>query len=76
MNKKTKIVYDYYKDSKDIFSFLKGYDWPVLLCSNYNTFQNQRYDIITCSPVQKLYSYNEKTIVDFRQKNQIILNEK
>ena len=64
MNKKTKIVYDYYKDSKDIFSFLKGYDWPVLLCSNYNTFQNQRYDIITCSPVQKLYSYNEKTIVE------------
>ena len=64
MNKKTKIVYNYYKDSRDIFSFLKGYDWPVLLNSNYNTFQNQRYDIITCSPVQKLYSYSDKTIVE------------
>ena len=61
---KNKIVYNYYEDSKDIFSFLKDYDWPVYLCSNHKTFENQRYDIITCSPIKKIYSYIDKTIIE------------
>lgn len=59
-----KITYNYHNDSKDIFSFIKDYDWAVYLCSNHKTFQNQRYDIITCSPIQKIYSYIDKTIVE------------
>ncbi len=64
MKKQNKIIYNYYGDSKDIFSFLKDYDWPIFLCSNHEVFNNQRYDIITCSPVQKIYAYREKTIVE------------
>ena len=64
MKKQNKIVYDFYGDSKDIFSILKDYEWPIFLCSNHDVFKNQRYDIITCSPIQKVYAYNEKTIVE------------
>ena len=50
--------------AKDIFSFIKDYEWAVYLCSNHKKFKNQRYDIITCSPIQKIYSYINKTIVE------------
>lgn len=64
MNIKNKKIYNYYGDSKDIFSILKDYEWPVYLCSNYENFKNQRYDIITCSPIEKIYAYDKKTVVE------------
>ena len=61
MNIKNKKIYDYYGDSKDIFSILKDYEWPVYLCSNYENFKNQRYDIMTCSPIEKIYAHNDNS---------------
>ena len=49
--------FDYYKNSVEIFDFLKDNDWSVFLCSNYESFKNERYDIISCCPIKKILAY-------------------
>ena len=63
MKKLERITLDYFL-SKKVFSYIKDREWAVFLCSNHEVFNNQRYDIITCSPIQKIYAYREKTIVE------------
>ena len=75
MKKQNKIVYNYYGDSKDIFSLLKDYDWPIYLCSNHDTFKNQRYDIITCMPIQKIYAFSKKTIVETKDTKKVYFDD-
>ena len=64
MNKQYKISYDYYGDSRDIFSIIKDLEWSVFLCSNHDKFQDERYDILSANPVEKIISYEEITIVE------------
>ena len=56
--------FDYYKNSVEIFDFLKDNDWSVFLCSNYESFKNERYDIISCCPIKKILAYQNATIVE------------
>ncbi|MEC9205667.1 MAG: aminodeoxychorismate synthase component I [Pseudomonadota bacterium] len=55
---------DYYKNSTEIFDFLKENDWSVFLCSNHENFKNERYDIISCCPIKKILAYQNATIVE------------
>mgnify|MGYP006097653807 FL=1 len=64
MNKQYKISYDYYGDSRDIFSIIKDLEWSVFLCSNHDKFQDERYDILSANPVEKIISYEEITTVE------------
>ena len=64
MSKQQLITYDYFMDTKNIFSLLRDYEWPVFLNSNYEKFQNERYDILTANPMHKVYAYENETIVE------------
>ena len=64
MNKQHKISYDYYGDTRDIFAVIKDSEWSVFLCSNHDKFQDERYDILSANPVEKIISYVDKTIVE------------
>ena len=60
-----KIDFEYYENTSEIFDFLKDNDWSVFLCSNYETFSTERYDIISCCPIKKVIAYQNATIVEF-----------
>ena len=64
MNKQHKISYDYYGDSRDIFAIIKDLEWSVFLCSNHDKFQDERYDILSANPVEKIISYEKITTVE------------
>ena len=58
MNKQHKISYDYYGDTRDIFSIIKDSEWAVFLCSNHDKFQDERYYILSANPIEKIISLN------------------
>ena len=64
MNKQHKISYDYYGDTRDIFSIVKDSEWPVFLCSNHDKFQDERYDILSANPIEKIIAHDNKTTVE------------
>tara|TARA_B100000965_G_scaffold406601_1_gene446433 strand:- start:560 stop:1918 length:1359 start_codon:yes stop_codon:yes gene_type:complete len=69
MSKQQLITYDYFMDTKNIFSLLRDYEWPVFLNSNYEKFPNERYDILTANPMHKVYAYENETIVESQDGN-------
>ena len=64
MNKQKRITYDYYGDAYKIFSLIKDNDWSVLLCSHHEKFKDQKYDIISSNPIEKIYAYQGVTFVE------------
>ena len=64
MMKQKRIDYKYYDDSKKIFSLIEDRDWSTLLCSNQEMFKHERYDILTSDPIEKIYAYKDKTILE------------
>ncbi|CAI8362062.1 MAG: Aminodeoxychorismate synthase component 1 [Gammaproteobacteria bacterium] len=64
MNKQKRITYDYYGDAYKIFSLIKDNDWSVLLCSHHEKFKDQKYDIISSNPIEKIYAYQGITFVE------------
>lgn len=40
--------------SENYFQLIKHQDWPVFLNSNQNEYTEQRYDIISCNPFEKI----------------------
>jgi len=64
MMKQKRIDYKYYYDSKKIFSLIQDRDWSTLLCSNNQMFKHERYDILTSNPIEKIYAYKDKTVVE------------
>ena len=62
--KQKRIDYKYYRDSKKIFSLIEDRNWSTLLCSNNQMFQHERYDILTSDPIEKIYAYKDKTVVE------------
>lgn len=59
-----KIEFDYYSNTLEIFDFLKDQDWSVFLCSNFDVFDREKYDIISCCPIKKIIAYQNATIVE------------
>ena len=70
MNKQKRITYDYYGDAYKIFSLMKNNDWSVLLCSHHEKFKDQKYDIISSNPIEKIYSYKNITVVESNTKSE------
>ena len=64
MNKQHKISYDYYGDTRDIFAIIKDLEWSVFLCSNHDKFQDERYDILSANPIEKIISHGQITYVE------------
>ena len=52
MSKQQLITYDYFMDTKNIFSLLRDYEWPVFLNSNYEKFHRDEkfyYNYALCN---------------------------
>ena len=45
---------DYSIPSMEYFNIIKEDDWSIFLNSNYDRYPDQRFDILTSSPLEKI----------------------
>ena len=64
MSKINIIKLDYYEDTSIVYDIIHDHDWPIYLCSNNKLFPDHKYDIITAQPKEKVFFYNDKTIIE------------
>ncbi|MEC8996403.1 MAG: aminodeoxychorismate synthase component I [Pseudomonadota bacterium] len=70
-----RIEFDYYSNTSEIFDFLKDQDWSVFLCSNFDVFDTEKYDIISCCPIKKIIAYQNATIVEFNGSKKVFRDD-
>ena len=54
----------YLEDTSIVYDLIHDHDWPIYLCSNNKIFPDHKYDIITAQPREKIFFYNDKTIIE------------
>ena len=54
----------YLEDTSIVYDLIHDHDWPIYLCSNNKIFPDHKYDIITAQPKEKIFFYNDKTIIE------------
>ena len=54
----------YLEDTSKVYDLIHDHDWPIYLCSNNKIFPDHKYDIITAQPREKIFFYNDKTIIE------------
>ena len=64
MSKINILKLDYLEDTSIVYDLIHDHDWPVYLCSNNKIFPDHKYDIITAQPREKIFFYNDKTIIE------------
>ena len=58
----------YLEDTSIVYDLIHDHDWPIYLCSNNKIFPDHKYDIITAQPREKIFFYNDKTIIEKNEK--------
>ena len=58
----------YLEDTSIVYDLIHDHDWPIYLCSNNKIFPDHKYDIITAQPREKIFFYNDKTIIEINGK--------
>ncbi len=64
MSKINILKLDYLEDTSIVYDLIHDHDWPIYLCSNNKIFPDHKYDIITAQPREKIFFYNDKTIIE------------
>ena len=64
MSKINILKLDYLEDTSIVYDLIHDHDWPIYLCSNNKIFPDHKYDIITSQPREKIFFYNDKTIIE------------
>ena len=64
MNKINILKLGYLEDTSIVYDLIHDHDWPIYLCSNNKIFPDHKYDIITAQPREKIFFYNDKTIIE------------
>ena len=64
MSKINILKLDYLEDTSIVYDLIHDHDWPIYLCSNNKIFPDHKYDIITAQPKEKIFFYNDKTIIE------------
>ncbi len=64
MSKINILKLDYLEDTSIVYDLIHDHDWPIYLCSNNKIFPDHKYDIITAQPREKIFFYNDNTIIE------------
>ena len=54
---------DFSISSHEYFEFIKNNDWAIYLNSNNQKYSDQRFDILTSDPVEKIIHDDENSLV-------------